>query len=91
LRPRDASELGGGRGQSRLVAVGNREIAAARGKLHCQRPADAARRARDPSGASVDRSHSRTPMQLIRQAGGPKGRFHRFSQIGTEQYRGFRF
>src|SRR5689334_23613589 len=54
-------ELGGGGGKAGLVAVGNGEIAAARGELDRERPADAARRPRYRGGASVDRSHQDTP------------------------------
>ncbi len=38
-------DLGGHRLQSRFIAVGQRQIAAARGKLERQRPADAVGRA----------------------------------------------
>ena len=49
--------LGGDRLQSRLVAVGQREIAAARRKLERQRPADTTGRAGHGGGGSTDRSH----------------------------------
>ena len=43
--------------QSGLVAIGQRQVAAARGKLQRQRPADATGRTGDGSGGSTDRGH----------------------------------
>ena len=50
-------DLGGDRLQSRLVAIGQRQVAAARRQLERQRAADAAGRAGYGSGGSMDRSH----------------------------------
>ncbi len=50
-------DLRGDRLQSGLVAIRQRQVAAARGQLKRQRPADAACRAGDGSGSSTDRSH----------------------------------
>src|SRR5260370_12390390 len=51
------ADLGRDRLQSRLVAIRQREIAAARRKLERQRPADTTGRAGHGGGGSTDRSH----------------------------------
>ena len=51
-------DLGGDRLQPRLVAVGQRQIAAARREFKRQRPADAAGSTGDGGGGSTDRGHS---------------------------------
>jgi hypothetical protein len=51
------ADLGGGRLQPRLVAIGQRQIAAARRQLKRQRPADAAGSAGHGGGSSTDRGH----------------------------------
>ena len=53
-----AADLGGDRLQPGLVAIGQRQIAAARGELQRQRAADAAGRAGDGGGTSGNSSHS---------------------------------
>jgi len=52
-----ATDLGGNTLQPGLVAIGECEIAAARGKLDRQRPADAAASARHGCGGSTNRGH----------------------------------
>ncbi len=51
------ADLGGGRLQPRVVAIGQRQIAAARRQLERQRPADAAGSAGHGGGGSTDRGH----------------------------------
>jgi hypothetical protein len=53
----DLADLGGDRLQSGLVAIRQRQVAAARGELKRQRPADAAGGAGDGGGGSTDGSH----------------------------------
>ena len=55
-----AGDLGGDLLQPGLVAIGQRQIAAACGELQRQRAADAARRAGDGGGTSGNSSHSRS-------------------------------
>src|ERR1700676_710918 len=50
-------DFGGDSLQSRLVAIGQRQVAAARRELKRQRPADTTGRAGDGGGGSTDRSH----------------------------------
>jgi len=55
-----AGNLGGDLLQPGLVAIGQRQIAAACGELQRQRAADAARRAGDGGGTSGNSGHSRS-------------------------------
>ena len=57
LRAARLGDLGGDRLQPGLVAVGQRQVAAARGQFERQRAADAAGRAGHGGGRSIDRSH----------------------------------
>src|SRR5580698_3493574 len=50
-------DLGGDRLQAALVAIGQRQIAASRGKFQRQRTADATGRAGDGGGGATDCSH----------------------------------
>ncbi|MGY4379681.1 hypothetical protein ACVWZ3_007320 [Bradyrhizobium sp. i1.3.6] len=58
------TDLGGERLQSGLVAVGEREIAAATSELDRQRAANAARRSRDGGGAA-NGSHDVPPVKPV--------------------------
>ena len=64
------ADLGGERLQSGLVAIGQREVAAARGQFQRQRAADAAGGAGDGGRASGNRSHSVALHAGRRKAGG---------------------
>ena len=79
LAPARLADLGGDLLQPGLVAIGEREVAAARGQLQRQRAADAAGGAGHGGRTSGYRSHF---GEL--HAGRGTGRFPRVSQIGTE-------
>ena len=65
------ADLGGDRLQARLVAIGEREIGAARGQLQRQRAADATGGAGDGGGASGNRGHSRSAPTQARKRNSP--------------------
>ena len=73
------ADLGGDLLQPGLVAVGERQVAAARGQLQRERAADAAGGAGHGGRTSGYRSHSGSSME-VEKAGG----FPQLSQIGTE-------
>ena len=60
-------DLGGDRLQAGLVAIGEREIAAARGEFQRQRPADAAGGSGHGGSGSTDRGHRRSlqPEEVV--------------------------
>ena len=72
-------DLGGDRLQPGLVAVGQRQVAAARGQLQRERAADAAGGAGDGGRASGIAVNLGTPLDTKKRAGSRK-----LSQIGTE-------
>ena len=72
-----AGNFRGERLQPRFVAIGQRQIAAARGKLERQRPADTAGGAGDGGGCTSDRSH------FDGNSNSGKGRASRFAESGA--------
>ena len=66
LAPGNFSDLGGDLRQPGLVAIGEREVAAARGQFQRQRAADAAGGAGHGGRASGYRSHWVDSMQVLK-------------------------